>query len=226
MMEGVSYKKHTLKINNSYELYEKLKELNLIEDREERWWPHSGTFEVVIGAILTQNSQWTRVELSLTNLRKFNLLNLESLSELDVITEAIKPSGLYRQKAERLKLLSENIKNTFGDFETFCAEVSREWLLEQKGIGKESADSILCYACKRDVMVSDSYSARLLNHLGWEFDSYDDVQSFLKSGIDDFYDGEKELSIIYAEFHGMIVEFCKRHCKRNKIDLFGIIRIK
>jgi len=218
-MEGVSYKKLILKINNGYELYEKLKELNLIEDADVRWWPHSGTFEVVIGAILTQNSQWTKVELSLENLRKFNLLNLESLSQLDVVTEAIKPSGMYNQKAERLKLLSENIKMTFGDFETFCAEVSREWLLEQKGIGQESADSILCYACKRDAMVSDSYSARLLNHLGWEFSSYDDVQSFLKSGIDDFYDGEKELSIVYAQFHGMIVEFCKRHCKGKKIDL-------
>jgi len=217
-MEGVSYKKLILKINNSYELYEKLKELNLIEDADVRWWPNSGTFEVVIGAILTQNSQWNRVELSLENLRKFNLLNLESLSELDVIIEAIKPSGLYRQKAERLKLLSENIKETFGNFETFCSEVSREWLLEQKGIGKESADSILCYACKRDAMVSDSYSAKLLNHLGWEFDSYDDVQSFLKSGIDDFYDGEKELSIVYAEFHGMIVEFCKRYCKGKKVN--------
>jgi len=218
-MEGVLYKKLILKIDNSYELYEKLKELNLIEDADMRWWPNSGTFEVVIGAILTQNSQWSRVELSLTNLRKFNLLNLDSLSASDVITEAIKPSGLYHQKAKRLKLLSENIKETFGDFETFCAEVSREWLLEQKGIGQESADSILCYACKKDVMVSDSYSAKLLNHLGWEFDSYDDVQSFLKSGINDFYDGRKDLSIVYAEFHGMIVEFCKRHCKRNKIDL-------
>jgi len=217
-MEGVSYKKLILKINNSYELYVKLKELNLIEDADVRWWPNSGTFEVVIGAILTQNSQWNRVELSLENLRKFNLLNLESLSELDVIIEAIKPSGLYRQKAERLKLLSENIKETFGNFETFCSEVSREWLLEQKGIGKESADLILCYACKRDAMVSDSYSAKLLNHLGWEFDSYDDVQSFLKSGIDDFYDGEKELSIVYAEFHGMIVEFCKRYCKGKKVN--------
>jgi len=218
-MEGVSYKKLTLKINNSYELYEKLKELNLIQDTDVRWWPRSGTFEVVVGAMLTQNSQWTRVELSLDNLRKLNLLNLESLTHLEVITEAIKPSGMYRQKAERLKLLSENIKETFGDFETFCTEVTREWLLEQKGIGKESADSILCYACKRDVMVSDSYTAKLLNHLGWEFDSYDDVQSFLVSGINDFYNGEKELSILYAQFHGMIVEFCKSHCKRNKISL-------
>jgi len=219
MMKGVLFKKLILKIDNSYELYERLKKLNLIGHREERWWPCSGTFEVVIGAILTQNSQWTRVELSLINLRKLNLLNLESLNELDVITEAIKPSGLYHQKAKRLKLLSENIKEKFGDFETFCNEVSREWLLEQKGIGKESADSILCYACKKDVMVSDSYSARLLKHLGWEFDSYDDVQSFLVSGINDFYDGKKDLSIVYAEFHGMIVEFCKHYCKRNKIDL-------
>jgi len=218
-MEGVLYKKLTLKISNSYDLYKKLKELNLIEDRDVRWWPNSGTFEVVVGAILTQNSQWTRVELSLNNLRKFNLLNLESLTDLDVITEAIKPSGMYHQKAERLKLLSENIKETFGDFENFCEEVSREWLLEQKGIGKETADAILCYACKRDVMVSDSYSAKLLNHLGLEFDSYDDVQSFLINGISDFYHEEKELSILYAQFHGMIVEFCKRHCKQKRINL-------
>jgi len=218
MMVGVSLMRRILKIDNSYELYEYLKNLNLIEHREERWWPNSGTFEVVVGAILTQNAKWEKVEISLENLRKFNLLDLESLRDTEILTEAIEPSGLYRQKSERLKLLSFNILEEFGDFETFCSNVSREWLLEQKGIGQETADSILCYACKRDVMVSDSYSARILNHFGWEFESYDEVQSFLKSGIDDFYDGYKELSIVYAQFHGMIVEFCKTQCKGKKVN--------
>jgi len=206
-----------LKIEDSFELYEMLQKQRLIEHREELWWPNAGTFEVVVGAILTQNSKWERVEISLKNLSELKLLELEALDNLDILVEAIKPSGLYRQKAERLVLLSKNIIEDFGDFETFCLEVDREWLLNQKGIGKETADSILCYACKRDVMVSDSYSARLLAHFGWEFETYDAVQSFLKEGIDNFHSEKVEKNVIYAQFHGMIVEFCKNHCKGKRV---------
>lgn len=191
-------------IDSSYELFEFLKSQDLLKNSPPHWWPSYGTFEVVIGAILTQNSQWSRVQVSLENLKNADLLELEKLSMCDQSTleTLIAPSGMFKNKAKYLLLLAKNILDEFGDFENFCESVDREWLLDQKGVGKESADSILCYACKREVMVVDSYSARLVKKCGYEFEEYDELQSWCEDGhICDQYD----------LYHGMIVEFVKKH---------------
>ena len=149
------------------------------------WWPNYGSFEVLVGAILTQNSQWTRVEVSLENLRQENALSIEGLACIDIerLESLITPSGLFKSKAKYLQSLALAFQESFGDFETFCREADREWLLKQKGVGPETADSILCYACKREAMVVDSYTARLLNAFGYTFDSYDAVQAWCKKGL-------------------------------------------
>jgi len=202
-------------IDNPKDLLLYLKNLNLLTNKPKFWWPNYGTFEVVIGAILTQNTKWENVERSLANLKGF--LEFEDFLNIDVnfLKEYIRPSGFYNQKAVRLYNLAQNIKQDFETFSNFQDNVTREWLLNQKGIGFESADSILCYACKREEFVVDSYTNRLLKSIGFEFESYDDIKYWIESGIRDSWDELKEyyednLNLCFARFHGKIVEFSKR----------------
>ncbi|QOP43728.1 3-methyladenine DNA glycosylase [Sulfurimonas sediminis] len=193
---------------NSLQIYEFLEAKNLLQHSPKLWWPDAGTFKVVIGAVLTQNTTWKNVEKSLKNLELF--LDLESFAALHVETlkEKIRPSGFYNQKAPRLLALANNIKAEFGTFEQFQKEVTREWLLSQLGIGQESADAILCYACYRDEMVVDSYTKRLLKSFGIEFKNYMQYKEFLESDIKEAFTCN-DLNLIYARFHGMIVEYNK-----------------
>lgn len=208
-------------IEDSYELYKLLEQQDLLKEKPPMWWPNYGSFEVLVGAILTQNSQWTRVETSLKNLDGH--LDLESLGEIESarLEALIQPSGLFKSKAKYLKLLVSAIKKEFGDFETFCTEVSRAWLLEQKGIGPETADSILCYACKRGAMVVDSYTARLLSAFGFSFDSYEALQQWCTQALSMHFDKD-ELPAVYALFHGMIVEYVKVNSKGKVVNISEI----
>ena len=216
-------------MNSSFELLCALKAQGYVAcERDPLWWPHSGTFWVILGAILTQQTKWERVEESLLNLETLGVKNLETLHSLDVdsLSVAIRPSGFYNTKAKNLHRLSGTILDEFGSFETFYASVSREWLLAQKGIGEESADSILCYACHRDIMVVDAYTARLLNGFGYSFDSYEALQEWMqegiethKSAIEKLYAKEMSFNEIYARFHGKIVEFCKEKSRGKVVDV-------
>jgi len=196
-------------IEESCSLYRELEALDLLDHRPPHWWPNAGTFEVVIGAILTQNTTWKNVEKSLQNLE--GRLTIEGLLKLDEekLQELIYPSGFYNQKAPRLLALANNIAETFHSFERFQSEVSREWLLAQKGIGPETADSILCYACFREEMVVDSYTKRFLGEHGILLQNYDAYKTFLEEGIRKQCP-EEELNLIFARFHGMIVEYNKK----------------
>ena len=169
-------------ISNSYDLFIFLKDLNLIEQEPINWWPANSELEILLGSILTQNTKWENAQKSLKNLEKSNLLSLEELScvDLEILTILITPSGFKNQKAKRIKLLAKNIIEEFGDFENFCLNVSRNWILEQKGIGPETADAIMCYCIHSDEMVVDSYTNRLLKKFGYEFESYDDLKSWLE----------------------------------------------
>ena len=207
-------------MTNSYELLIFLKEKNLLENFPLHWWPNYGTFETVVGAILTQNTKWTNVEKSLQNLHQYNLISLETLSHahLPLLIQAITPSGFKNQKATRLKVLCQNIQHTFGDFETFQEEVSRTWLLKQKGIGEETADAILCYACKKEEMIVDKYTQKLLRSFGFEFESYEELKQWCEYGINENFDKiiqlygyEITLNQLYCRFHGKIVEFMKQN---------------
>ncbi len=211
-------------IENSFELLKRLKELGFLkEERDPYWWPNSGTFEVVVGVVLTQNTRWEKVEEALLNLKNYmNDIELEKIAQIDqkLLSTLIKPAGFYNTKAFRLKKLSQNILNEFGSFEIFQKRVSRYWLLNQKGIGKETADSILNYACYKDFMVVDSYTVRILGIAGYEFSEYDDIADFLTEGIFqnldkiyELYNKELPLNQIYARFHGKIVDFCKEYFK-------------
>ncbi len=207
-----------------FSLLKRLKELGYIkEERDPYWWPKSGTFEVVVGSVLTQNTKWENVERALENLRDYlGEIELEKVAHIDqkLLSQLIKPAGFYNTKAFRIKRLAQNILQEYGSFEAFKARPSRRWLLAQKGIGFETADSILNYACYREFLVVDSYSAKLLRFLGYEFEGYEELQEYLSDSliqnldaVYELYGKELPLAQIYARFHGKIVEFCKEHCK-------------
>lgn len=211
-------------LSDSWELFAALERLDLLQNSQPLWWPQHGTFEVVIGAILTQNTQWTRVTVSLSNLVQADVLTLEALSIIDpeTLMELIRPSGLIKAKAKNIILLCQAILERFGSFETFTHEVTREWLLRQRGIGPETADSILCYACECSVMVVDSYTARLLRAFGYEFENYSDLQEWCERGVREHCD-DAILQRTFAHFHGMIVEYVKANSKGKVVSLKPII---
>jgi endonuclease-3 related protein len=209
-----------LQLTDSFELFSALEKLKLLENSPPLWWPAYGTFEVVIGAVLTQNTQWERVKISLDNLRNLDLIDTAMLSKChnESLMELIRPSGLFKAKATNLIRLSRAILEDYGDFETFVLSVDRDWLLSQKGIGPETADSILCYACARPSMVVDAYTARLLNAFGYEFESYDELQEWCESGVRGYFD-TVQLPAAFARFHGMIVEYVKRNSKGKVVNV-------
>ncbi|MDR1614704.1 MAG: 3-methyladenine DNA glycosylase [Campylobacteraceae bacterium] len=213
---------------NSFELLSALKQLGYLKPCERLWWPNSGSFEVVVAAILTQQTKWSNVEISLLNLKNRSLMNPHALALTDEyeIGVLIEKSGFKTQKASRLKKLAHNIMSEFGSFESFQQNADREWLLAQKGIGFESADAILCYACLKPVMVIDSYTGRLLSSFGYEFESYDEIQEWFYGGILSrwenvcgLYNFDIDENTLFARFHGKIVEFCKENMRGQKIDI-------
>ncbi|GMB96255.1 3-methyladenine DNA glycosylase [Helicobacter sp. NHP22-001] len=206
-----------------------LKALKLIDNAPPLWWPNAGSVEVVLGAILTQRAKFSNAKKSLEQLKSAGLLeqdptkSLENLAHTPLATLAplIAPSGFYNQKVRHLNALSQNILKDFNSFETFKAEVNREWLLAQKGVGFESADSILNYACLRPVFVVDTYTYKLLATLGMEIEDYHALQEFFTKGLEQdlpqvlaLYENKLDLAGIYARLHGKIVA-----CMQGKIAL-------
>ncbi|MBD5165328.1 3-methyladenine DNA glycosylase [Helicobacter sp.] len=222
-----------MRIASSYELLEHLKSQNLLPNMDKNisaaeleslkeiwWWPNALSFEVIIGAILVQNTRWEQVFVALERLKVKGLLDLEVLSEvsLTLLQDSIQNIGFYRQKAVRIQRICQNILKDFGDYASFCAQVSRQWLLSQKGIGLETCDAILCYALGREVMVADHYTYKLLQTYGYTLESYEGLQDWLQGGVIENYDkvcalyGFKiPINLLFARFHGKIVEYCKNH---------------
>lgn len=214
-----------MELQDSWELFSALEKLKLLENSPPLWWPAYGTFEVVVGAVLTQNTQWERVQISLDNLRNAEILAPDLLAQTypETLMELIRPSGLFKAKASNLIRLSRNMIEEFGDFETFALSTDRDWLLSQKGVGPETADSILCYACARPSMVVDAYTARLLNAFGYEFESYDELQEWCEAGVRGYFD-TVQLPAAFARFHGMIVEYVKRNSKGKAVNIEAIVK--
>lgn len=219
-----------------FKLVEFLKNNYKADILDKYWWQNSGSFEVVITSILTQQSKWEKVQLSIQNLKKYQLLEINALANIsfEMLSSLIKPSGFYNQKAKNIILISQNIKNEYENFENFKQNVSKEWLINQKGIGLESCDSILCYGCYHEVMVVDNYTKKLLNILGYEFENYHEIQNFLVeqislnfNQINKLYNFDISLCEFYARFHGKIVEFAKQNfLPRNNIKEKALNELK
>lgn len=216
---------------NGADIFKKLLACNL-DFKEFDWLENQGLsdFELLISVILTQNTKWDNVLKALNNLKNAQISSLEqllNLSNLELAT-LIKPSGFYNTKAKRLKEMASNILDTYSDIENFKKNVDREWLLNIKGLGFESVDSILNYLCKREILVVDSYTQRLAMHLGYEFENYEELREFFESGIENeqenlcqILEKKYELFELYQIFHAVIIAFGKVAFKGAKLTLEG-----
>ncbi|MBI5346991.1 MAG: endonuclease [Candidatus Aenigmarchaeota archaeon] len=175
------------------------------------WWPMTRNFkpkewEVCVGAILTQNTNWKNVEKALDNLAAAGIKDARSVAALadNRLEKLIQPAGFYKQKAERLKLLAEFfIENKNPD---------REKLLAIKGIGPETADSILLYVYGKPYMPVDAYTRRVLQRMGKlkGNEGYEEIRHLLESSV------EKNVSV-YKKFHAGFVELAKKHCMKKPV---------
>lgn len=183
----------------------------------QRWWPADTPFEVMVGAILTQNTSWLNVEKAISNLKSHNLLRPHKLSKLPLkrLASLIRPSGYYNIKAKRLKsFLKFFIGNYGGDIKKMRETKPlflREQLLCVNGIGPETADSILLYALDMPLFVVDAYTKRVLLRHGLieEGASYGEVQKLFTQNI------KKEVKL-FNEYHALLVKLGKEYCLKNK----------
>ena len=173
----------------------------------QKWWPtrtKNKQFEVIIGAILTQNTSWKNVEQALTNLEKENLISINKIksTRVDKLARLIKPSGYYNQKAERLKLAA--------DFFLENKQPTREQLLAVKGIGPETADSILLYAFNKPIFVIDAYTKRIFSRIGMCKDrcEYHELQNIFHKAL------PKKVKL-FNGYHALLVELAKQHCAKT-----------
>lgn len=179
----------------------------------QRWWPAETSFEMMVGAILTQNVAWANVERAIVNLKAMNLLSPEALDEVDAATlaMAIKPAGFFRVKAKRLKNFIAWYVQA-GDLTTRGTAALREELLAIKGVGPETADSILLYGLGRPSFVVDQYTYRVLtrHHLAPEETTYDEMKDLLESSV------PKDVAL-YNDFHAQIVRVGKEFCRARPL---------
>lgn len=178
----------------------------------QKWWPGQTPLEVCVGAVLTQNTNWTNVEKALNNLRGRGLLDLEKLNAIGQaeLAELIRPAGYYNIKAKRLKNFIARAAGA-GSLEAFfnrSAAALREELLSINGIGRETADSIMLYAAGKCTFVVDTYTYRVLlrHHLIDADYDYDMIKELLEGSLDADAD-------LFNDFHAQFVAVGKNFCK-------------
>jgi endonuclease-3 related protein len=180
------------------------------------WWPAISPFEVMVGAILTQNTAWTNVEMAIKALRKRRLLTPAALSRIpeDDLAVIIRPSGYYHLKTVRLKALVRFLMDDYsGSVAAMKAEglpLLRAKLLGIRGVGPETADSILLYACQKPVFVSDAYTRRIFLRHGLidEAAGYDEIQSLVMASLPSDVN-------LFNQFHALIVVAAKTFCRKR-----------
>jgi endonuclease-3 related protein len=181
----------------------------------QHWWPGETPFEIMLGAVLTQNTSWRNVSLAIETLRQEGLLSFEALEALptELLAEKIRPSGYYNQKARRLKGLLAAIREDSGSLEAFFDQNThtlREKLLAVKGIGPETADSIILYGAGKPVFVVDAYTYRILlrHDLIAEDADYEEIQ--------DLFLGKLPTETpLFNEYHALLVRLAKEYCKKS-----------
>ncbi len=180
----------------------------------QNWWPGETLFEIITGAILTQNTNWTNVKKAITNLKSADLLNPEKLHQLELsdLAGLIRPAGYYNIKAKRLKnfidWLFQNYDGQLANLENIDTDRLRAELLDIKGIGRETADSILLYALGRPIFVVDAYTARVaVRHGLIEPDTdYEQLQELFQSNL------PQDVKL-FNEYHALLVRAGKDYCR-------------
>jgi len=190
-------------------LYERL----LKRFGRQNWWPADSSFEVIVGAILTQQSSWKNVEKAIANLKEENMLTPQRIAtaKIETLEWLVRPSGFYRQKALRLKNFSKFLLEKYhGELDSLFSQdldTLRRELLSLNGVGHETADSIILYAANKPTFVVDAYTVRILGRLGILSEkAYDTVQKYLHANIPNDVQH-------YKEFHALLVRLAKENCR-------------
>ncbi len=182
------------------------------------WWPAETPFEVCVGAILTQNTNWSNVEKAITNIKAEGLLFPQALHEVDSerLAEVIRPAGYFNVKSRRLKdfidFLFESCEGNLDHmFEGEWRDLRKE-LLKVRGIGPETCDSILLYAGHKPSFVVDAYTKRLFSRLGLlrENEPYEEVRGMFMENL------PADVGL-YNEYHALIVQHCKDLCRKKPL---------
>lgn len=199
-----------MKIKNFQEIYEHLFE----HYGPQHWWPADTDFEMMISAILVQNTNGRNVEKALEQLRPYLTPQQLDVLSKEEIAQFIRSSGFYNRKAERIKSFLSWLKNYHFHIDSIRDKDKkqlREELLQISGIGKETADSILLYVFNTPVFIVDAYAKRIFYRLGYDLpDDYDSFRQLV----------EKELPQdvqLYNEFHALLVQHAKTYCKSKPI---------
>ncbi len=199
------------------------------------WWPGDTPFEIMVGAVLTQQTAWRNVEKAISNLKSENKLSPYEIyrTSCKELAEIIKPAGFYNLKACRLKEFVRFFVEKYGADERKMADAEtlklREELLSVRGIGKETADSILLYALNKPVFVTDAYTKRIYSRLGviCGKETYDEVRKLFESAlseekflnyIENNFDFEGDVRVyVFKEMHALIVKEGKEFCKKKPV---------
>lgn len=180
----------------------------------QHWWPGETQFELITGAVLTQNTNWGNVEKAIANLKSAELLTPKKLHDIEVseLAELIRPAGYFNIKAKRLKSfvnwLFENYDGKLSELENVDTERLRAELLGIKGVGRETADSILLYAFDREIFVVDAYTARVAIRHGLiepEAD-YEQLRELFQSNL-------LPEAKMFNEYHALLVRVGKEFCR-------------
>jgi len=180
----------------------------------QHWWPGDTPFEVMVGAVLTQNTAWSNVERAIDNLKAAEVLSLDCLLAIpeEKLAQLIRPAGYFNVKARRLLSLCRFIhqQGGVGGLMVVPTDPFRSALLQVHGIGPETADDILLYAFERPVFVVDAYTRRLFSRLGMisGAEAYEDLRREFETALD--LD-----SSLFNEFHALIVRHAKQLCARK-----------
>ena len=180
----------------------------------QKWWPAKTRFEVIVGAILTQNTAWPNVEKAIANLKRTGVLSPEKLKNISLarLARLIRPSGYYNIKAKRLKNFVSFLYSDYGgsldNLSSENKEKLRKELLNVNGIGPETCDSIMLYAFKKKTFVVDAYTKRIFSRhsLIKEICDYHKVQEFFMNNL-------PKSERLYNEYHALIVRLAKDFCK-------------
>ncbi len=177
----------------------------------QQWWPAGSPFAMMVGAILVQNTAWSGADKGVAQLQAAGLLSPAAIrnAEDETLWAAIRPAGFFKVKTKRLRALVEflaGFDDQLGVLFAMDKAALRETLLEVHGIGKETADSIICYAAHKPIFVVDAYTHRLFSRLGWQKEKlpYDVLRLYVEQAMADH---EAQL----GEFHALIVRHAKSH---------------
>jgi endonuclease-3 related protein len=180
----------------------------------QQWWPARTRLEVILGAILTQNTTWHNATLALRNLRKSGLLSWQALRRacLSGLEAGVRPAGFYRQKARTIRdfvdWLSREHASSLNRLFSLPTDELRRRLLDLRGLGPETVDAIILYAVERPLFVADAYTRRVLARHGFvsEAADYHQTQEFLHAHL-------PSDTALFNEFHALLVAVGKKHCK-------------